>query len=109
MAVYFALFFQTAIAVHGQIKQDNKWLTYLYELWLARAPVLGGEYGGWVNGTSYFRICMATLLDVPMIIKNYTGFDFINSTNGMLIIHIGCFMQCLPVPLPVGSGTTLRL
>jgi hypothetical protein len=51
-------FFQTAIAVHGQLKEANKWLTYAYELWLARAPVLGGKYGGFANGTSYFRIKM---------------------------------------------------
>jgi hypothetical protein len=71
-------FFQTALAVHGQLKDADKWLTYVYELWLARAPVLGGSEGGWLEGASYFRINMETMLDIPTIIKNYTGYDFIN-------------------------------
>lgn len=70
-------FFQTAIAVHGELKDADKWLTYAYELWLARAPILGGDEGGWLEGAVYFTINMETLLDVPTIIKNYTGFDFI--------------------------------
>ncbi|CAL1518700.1 DUF4962 domain-containing protein [Chitinophaga sp. MM2321] len=70
-------FFQTAIAVHGELKDADKWLTYAYELWLARAPVLGGTEGGWLEGAVYFTINMETLLNVPTIIKNYTGFDFI--------------------------------
>jgi hypothetical protein len=38
-------FFDTAIAVHGDLPEAGTWLTYLYELFLARAPVLGGEIG----------------------------------------------------------------
>ena len=70
-------FFQTAVAVHGELKDADKWLTYAYELWLARAPVLGGSEGGWLEGAVYFTINMETLLDMPAMIKNYTGFDFI--------------------------------
>ncbi len=70
-------FMTTAIAVYGDIDEAKNWINYGYELWLARAPILGGEDGGWANGASYFRLNMETLLDVPMIIKNYTGFDFI--------------------------------
>ena len=74
-------FFQTALAMHGQLKDADNWLTYAYELWLARAPILGGSEGGWLEGVSYFRINMETLLDVPMIIKNYTAYDFINKNK----------------------------
>ena len=70
-------FMTTAIAVYGDIDEARDWINYGYELWLARAPILGGEDGGWANGASYFRLNMETLLDVPMIIKDYTGFDFI--------------------------------
>jgi hypothetical protein len=74
-------FFQTALAVHGEIKDADKWLIYAYELWMARAPVLGGENGGWANGAPYFRLNMETLLDIPMAIKDFTGYDFIHSTR----------------------------
>ncbi len=70
-------FFSTAVALYGESDHARDWLDYAYELWLARAPVLGGKDGAWVNGFSYFRLNMETLLDIPMIIKNYTGFDFI--------------------------------
>lgn len=70
-------FFQTAIAVYGSTADAPKWIEYAYELWLARAPVLGGNDGGWCEGASYFRLNMETLLDMPMMIKEYTGFDFI--------------------------------
>lgn len=70
-------FFQTAIGVYGEEPEAGQWLRYAYELWLARAPVLGGGDGGWQEGTSYFRINMETLLGIPMYIRQYTGFDFL--------------------------------
>ncbi len=68
-------FYQSALALYGETDDAGKWLTYAYELWFARAPVLGGRDGAWVNGFSYFRLNMETLLDIPASIKNYTGFD----------------------------------
>lgn len=73
-------FFDTAIAVHGDLPEAGTWLNYLYEIFLARAPVLGGKDGGWVHGLSYFRMNMETLVDIPQRIKQYTGFDFIAHT-----------------------------
>lgn len=70
-------FIQTALATYGDLKEARDWLAYGYELWTSRAPVLGGTEGGWLEGVHYFRINMETLLDVPLIIRNYTGFDFI--------------------------------
>lgn len=72
--------FHTALAVHGDLKEADNWLHYLYELWLARAPVLGGPDGGWAEGMSYFSINTEVLLDIPTVIKKYTGFDVINHT-----------------------------
>lgn len=76
----FHYLFDTAIAVHGDIPAAATWLTYLYETFLARAPILGGEDGGWVHGFSYFRMNMDMLIDIPHRIKTYTGFDFIAHT-----------------------------
>jgi hypothetical protein len=71
-------FFQTSLALYGEEPAAKDWLTYAYELFLARAPVLGGLDGGWVEGVSYFRMNMATMLDIPLYIKALTGFDFIS-------------------------------
>lgn len=72
-------FVQTGIAVYGEIPEAADWLEYAYELFLGRAPILGGTDGGWIEGASYFRMNMETLLDIPLYIKKYTGFDFINT------------------------------
>lgn len=70
-------FMQTALAVQGDVPEADAWLRYGYTLWLGRAPVLGGKEGGWLEGASYFTINMETLLDIPAMIKRYTGYDFI--------------------------------
>src|SRR5690554_186209 len=72
-------FFQTSIAVYNEEPRAGKWLEYAYELFLARTPVLGGFDGGWVEGVSYFKMNMETVIDIPLTIQKYTGFDFINT------------------------------
>ncbi|WP_262247367.1 DUF4962 domain-containing protein [Parapedobacter soli] len=87
-------FFQTGIAVYGKVPEAAQWLAYAYELFLARAPILGGVDGGWIEGASYFRMNMATLIDIPLTIKQYTGFDFISThpwytnTIDWLLYHV---------------------
>lgn len=72
-------FFQASLALHGEVPGADQWLIYAYELFLGRAPVLGGFDGGWVEGVSYFRMNMETMIDIPLFIKKLTGFDLINS------------------------------
>jgi hypothetical protein len=72
-------FFRTALAMHGDVKEADEWLRYAYELFLDRTPIVGGPDGGWAGGMSYFTINTETLLDIPTVIKQYTGFDFIRS------------------------------
>lgn len=72
-------FFKTSLALYGHVPEASAWLGYAYELFLARAPVLGGADGGWVEGASYFQMNMETLLEIPDKIKTYTGFDFVNT------------------------------
>lgn len=74
-------FFQTALATYGDIPEAEDWVDYLYELFLARAPALGRDDGAWVNGNSYFTMNMDMLLDIPLTIKELTGFDFIRHNN----------------------------
>lgn len=73
-------FTDTAIALHGALPEADDWLAYLYELFIARAPVLGGQDGGWVHGLAYFRMNFETLIDIPLRIRQYTGFDFFRHT-----------------------------
>lgn len=70
-------FFQTGVALVGHEADAEKWLTYSYELFVARAPILGGKDGGWIEGASYFKMNMETLIEIPLFIKQFTGFDFI--------------------------------
>lgn len=71
-------FFKTAIAVKDDLPEADDWLTYLYEVYLARSPVLGSTDGGWWNGNSYFSINTITLLEIPLILQEWTGQDFFN-------------------------------
>lgn len=73
-------FFDTAIAMQGDLPEADNWLRYLYTLFVSRSPVLGDADGAWANGPSYFRMNFETLVDVPMRIKAYTGFDLIAHT-----------------------------
>ncbi|GAA4431220.1 DUF4962 domain-containing protein [Ravibacter arvi] len=72
-------FFKTALALYGHEDKATEWLSYAYELFLGRTPVLGGIGGGWAEGASYFRMNIDMLVDIPEKIKRYTGFDFIAS------------------------------
>lgn len=70
-------FFKTSLAVYRDEPEAAQWLSYAYELFLNRAPVLGGIDGGWAEGFSYFQMNMEVLTEIPDKIKIYTGFDFI--------------------------------
>ena len=72
-------FFKTALALYGYEPEATEWLSYAYELFLARSPVLGGMDGGWGEGAYYFHMNMETLIEIPDKIKQYTGFDFVGT------------------------------
>jgi len=71
--------FKTSLVMLGDIPEAQKWLTYVYEVWLARSPCLGSDDGGWWNGDHYFALNTLTLLDIPLFLKQYTGIDFLTS------------------------------
>ncbi len=72
-------FFQTCLAMNGHDDRAGDWLGFAYEIFLARTPILGGTDGGWVEGVSYFRMNMETVLEIPLFIQKFTGFDFIKA------------------------------
>lgn len=70
--------FKTSLTTLHDIPEAEQWLTLIYEMWLARSPVLGPEDGGWWNGNHYFELNALTLLDIPMILQSLTGMDFLS-------------------------------
>ena len=69
-------FFQTALAVKGDLPIADDWLTYIYEIWIARSPVLGHKDGAWSNGISYFRMNTLAMLSITSTLKEITEVDF---------------------------------
>jgi len=72
-------FLQTAVGLVGEVPEAEAWLAYAYDLWLAKAPILGVDDGAWSNGVSYFCLNGLTLLDVPAMLEDYSGLDFVRS------------------------------
>ncbi|MBC8877200.1 MAG: DUF4962 domain-containing protein [Planctomycetes bacterium] len=64
---------EVALALHGEVPEAEMWLAYVYELWQARVPLLGGEDGGWANGVNYFATNFKTLLEMPTLLERYTS------------------------------------
>ena len=69
-------FAEAAFATLGEINESELWASYVYELWLARVPLLGGEDGGWANGNNYFGTNFVTLISIPTFFEQLTGVDF---------------------------------
>ncbi len=57
-------FFITALATVADCPENLKYLDYAYGIFLARAPVAGGNDGGWANGLSYFTVNNPTVGDM---------------------------------------------
>jgi hypothetical protein len=68
-------FTEVAFATLHEIPEAETWASYVYELWLARFPTLGGADGGWANGNSYFGSNIETLLSIPSLFRRLTGID----------------------------------
>ncbi|OVE79697.1 hypothetical protein BVY01_01860 [bacterium I07] len=70
---------EAAVATLGDIPEAELWLSYLYELWLNRVPVWGGDDGGWSNGNHYFQLNYETLTRIPIMYRQLTNVDFLNT------------------------------
>ncbi len=69
-------FLFTSISMLDEIPEAKKWLSYCYEVWTCRFPILGGDDGGWHDGSSYFQVNFETFIYVPFILSKITGIDF---------------------------------
>ena len=72
----FRNFFFTALATLGDLPEAERWLRYCYEVWCGRFPILGGDDGGWHDGSSYMQANLVTFIYVPFVLTRLTGVDF---------------------------------
>lgn len=70
---------EAAVATLGELPESKQWLTYAYEVWLARAPTEGCSDGGWTVGTSYLGIEAGSLIGMPTLFQTLTGVNFFRS------------------------------
>jgi len=69
-------FTEAAFATFGEIPDAEQWAKYVYEIWIARVPLQGGNDGGWANGNNYFGTNYGTLISIPVFFRNLTGVNF---------------------------------
>lgn len=72
----FRNFLFTSVATLGDLPEAEKWFRYCYEIWCARFPILGGDDGGWHDGSSYMQANLVTFVYVPFVLSRLTGTDF---------------------------------
>jgi hypothetical protein len=89
-----------SIATVNEIPQAKEWLTYMYEVWSARFPVLGTTDGGWHEGNGYFRVNFKSNIYLSQLFGDCSGVDYFKLP----------WMQNNPLYLlythPVGSAST---
>ena len=70
-------FFEAALALLGDVPEARAWCRYIYELWVARFPLIAGDDGGWANGPKYFGTNVETLILMTRYFDQFgaSGFD----------------------------------
>ncbi|MEQ9288017.1 MAG: DUF4962 domain-containing protein [Cyclobacteriaceae bacterium] len=68
--------FQTSMALAGESPEADKWIEYIYEIWIAQFPKMGETDGAWFNGIGYFIMNALTIYDMSTILSDLTGVDF---------------------------------
>jgi hypothetical protein len=88
------------VAVINDVPEAKEWLTYMYEVWSARFPVLGTTDGGWHEGNGYFRVNFKSIIYLSQMFGDFSGVDYFKLP----------WMQNLPYYMlythPVGSAST---
>jgi hypothetical protein len=65
-----------SIATVNEIPEAKEWLSYMYEVWSARFPVLGTTDGGWHEGNGYFRVNFNSNIYLSQLFGDFTGLDY---------------------------------
>ena len=64
------------VAVVNDVPEAKEWLTYMYEVWSARFPVLGTTDGGWHEGNGYFRVNFKSIIYLSQMFGDFSGVDY---------------------------------
>lgn len=64
------------VAVMGDVPEAKEWLSYLYEVWSARYPVLGTTDGGWHEGNGYFKVNYKSMIYLSQLFGDLSGVDY---------------------------------
>jgi hypothetical protein len=84
---------QTLFAVAHDIPEAELWFSYIYDLWLYKSPILGGENGAWSNGPSYYSMNGLALYDIPAMYEQITGVNYkrhpfyVNNAHWLMNAH----------------------
>lgn len=89
-----------AVALTGDVPEAKDWLTYIYEVWSARFPVLDTTDGGWHEGNGYFIVNFRSTIYLSQLFSDFSGVDYFQMP----------WMQNLPYYLlysypPAGTST----
>ncbi|MDN5287181.1 MAG: heparinase [Mucilaginibacter sp.] len=64
------------VAVVNEVPEAKEWLTYMYEVWTARFPILGTTDGGWHEGNGYFRVNFKSFIYLSQMFDDFSGVDY---------------------------------
>jgi hypothetical protein len=70
----------TSIALVGHSPDADKWLSYIYDIWIAQSPKMGEEDGSWFNGSGYFRMNTLTMYETTNFFNKLSGKDFMTNS-----------------------------
>ena len=68
--------FQTSMALAGETPEADKWMAYIYEIWISQFPKMAETDGAWSNGIGYFIMNTLTIYDMSSGFSELTGVDF---------------------------------
>ena len=68
--------FQTSMALAGETPEADKWMAYIYEIWMSQFPKMAETDGAWSNGIGYFIMNTLTIYDMSSGFSELTGVDF---------------------------------
>lgn len=68
--------YQTSLALAGETPEADKWMAYIYEIWIAQFPKMAETDGAWSNGIGYFILNTLTIYDMSAGFSELTGVDF---------------------------------
>ena len=71
-------FFETALATVADLPENEKYLEYAYDAFIARSPVVGGNDGGWANGIPYFGVNNSTVGSMAYVLQKICKVDIFN-------------------------------